>query len=106
MPGEQGTPGDVGAQVSVNTVKDRGNCLSLFSLLLLFWTISTGDKAPTPPLTPQRHRGWGRGKGQSPLSMLAEITVRAAQNSPSKKFSRMIFSINRSSGSSSEKFLS
>ena len=66
MPGEQGTPGDVGAQVSVNTVKDRRNCVSLFSLLLLFWTISTGDKAPTPPLTPQRHRGWGRGKGRSP----------------------------------------
>ena len=106
MPGEQGTPGDVGAQVSVNTVKDRCNCVSLFSLLLLFWTISTGDKVPTPPLTTQRHRGWGRGKGQSPLSMLAEITVRAAQISPSKKFSRMIFSINRSSGSSSEKFLS
>lgn len=85
MPGEQGTPGDVGAQVSVNTVKDRRNCVSLFSLLLLFWTISTGDKAPNPPLTPQRHRGWGRGKGRSPLSMLAEITVRAAQISPCKK---------------------
>lgn len=106
MPGEQGTPGDVGAQVSVNTVKDRRSCVSLFSLLLLFWTISTGDRALTSPLTPQRHRGWGRGKGQSPLSMLAEITVRAAQISPSKKFSRMIFSINRSPGSSSEKFLS
>lgn len=30
MPGEQGTPGDVGAQVSVNTVKDRCNCVSVF----------------------------------------------------------------------------
>lgn len=106
MPGEQGTPGDVGAQVSVNTVKDRCNCVSLFSLLLLFWTISTGDRALTSPLTPQRHRGWGWVTGQSTLRILAEITVRAAQISPCKKFSRMIFSINRSSGSSSDKFLS
>ena len=63
MPGEQGTPGDVGAQVSVNTVKDRGNCLSLFSLLLLFWTISTGDRALTSPLTPPTTPWVGLGDG-------------------------------------------